>query len=156
MRKEVNARVDDCPAGGRNRSFCPLSQSSTTQGGSGMTKAQEVYERVEELVAKGTSKADAFRQLAEEMERPINSVRGAYYQHTKRTGGTRPKRRETTPADAVDDAKALLTRAIDSIDDEITVAKERADEATAEYKALKESATDRKRTIEAKIAALEA
>jgi hypothetical protein len=121
-----------------------------------MTKAQEVYERVEELVAKGTSKADAFRQLAEEMERPINSVRGAYYQHTKRTGGTRPKRRETTPADAVDDAKALLTRAIDSIDDEITVAKERADEATAEYKALKESATDRKRTIEAKIAALEA
>lgn len=31
-----------------------------------MTKAQEVYERVEALVAKGARKADAFRQLAKE------------------------------------------------------------------------------------------
>lgn len=121
-----------------------------------MTKAQAIYERVEALVAEGVSKADAFRRLAEETERPVNSVRGAYYQHTKRSGGTKPRRRETTPADAVDDAKALLTRAIDSIDDEITIAKERADEAAAEHKALKESATERKRTLEAKIAALDA
>ena len=30
-----------------------------------MTKAQEVYERTEALVASGVKKADAFRQLAE-------------------------------------------------------------------------------------------
>ncbi len=47
-----------------------------------MTKAQEVYERVEALVASGVKKADAFRQLADELGQPFNSVRGAYYAHT--------------------------------------------------------------------------
>ena len=31
-----------------------------------MTKAQEVYERAEALVASGVKKTDAFRQIAEE------------------------------------------------------------------------------------------
>ena len=44
-----------------------------------MTKAQEVYERVEALVASGVSKADAFRQVADEYGQPFNSMRGAYY-----------------------------------------------------------------------------
>jgi len=51
-----------------------------------MTKAQEVYERVEALVASGVRKADAFRQVAEEFGQPFNSMRGAYYAHTRSTG----------------------------------------------------------------------
>jgi hypothetical protein len=121
------------------------------------TKAQQVYERVEQLVAGGSTKADAFKQLAEEFDQPVNSVRGAYYQHTAKLGGGRkPRKRETTPADAVESAKALLTKAIESIDAEIAAAKERADEARAEYEAMKASATERKTAIKAKLTALDA
>ncbi len=124
-----------------------------------MTKAQQVYERIEALVASGLTKAEAFRQLAEELGSPAKSLQGAYYQHTKKLGiggnGTRKTRkRETTPADALEDAKAVLKEAIDSIDAEIEQAKERADEAKAEYDAMKASATERKQAIAAKIKAL--
>ena len=125
-----------------------------------MTKAQEVYERIEALVASGVKKADAFRQLADEFGQPAKSLQGAYYQHTKKLGlgGNGPKRRtrkrETTPADALEDAKAVLEEAIDSIDAEIEQAKARADEAKAEYEAMKASATERKDAIAAKIKAL--
>jgi chromosome segregation ATPase len=126
-----------------------------------MTKAQQVYERVEALIASGASKADAFKQLAREFDQPVNSIRGAYYQHTRKLDGgsgngrsSRPRRRETTPADAVEDAVALLRRSIERIDDEVATAEERAREARAEYEAMKASATDRKDAIEAKIAAL--
>lgn len=123
-----------------------------------MTKAQQVYDRVEAMVAAGTSKADAFKELAKEFGQPTNSVRGAYYQHTKKVNGgtSRPRKRETSPADAVEDAKAVLLRSIEKIDTEIAAAKERADEAKAEYDAMKASATERKQAIEAKIAALDA
>jgi len=127
-----------------------------------MTKAQQVYERIEALVASGTTKADAFRQLAEELGQPVKSLQGAYYQHTKKLGigGNGPKRRtrrrETTAADALEDAKAVLEEAIDSIDAEIEQAKERADEAKAEYDAMKASATERKQAITAKLEALSA
>ena len=121
-----------------------------------MTKAQQVYERVESLVASGVSKADAFRQLAEELGQPAKSLQGAYYQHTKKVAGgaTRPRKRETTPADAVEDAKAVLERAIESIDAEIEAAKERADEAKREFEAMKASAAERKAAIKAKLDAL--
>ena len=126
-----------------------------------MTKSQEVYERIEALVASGLTKADAFRQLAEELGQPAKSLQGAYYQHTKKLGvgnggGTRrTRKRETTPADALEGAKAVLEEAIDSIDAEIEQAKERADEAKAEYEAMKASATERKQAITAKIKALD-
>ena len=126
-----------------------------------MTKSQEVYERIEALVAGGTKKADAFRQLAEELGQPAKSLQGAYYQHSKKLGigGNGPKRRtrkrETTPADALEDAKAVLEEAIDSIDAEIEQAKERADEAKAEYEAMKASASERKQAIQAKLKALD-
>lgn len=126
-----------------------------------MTKAQQVYERIEELVAQGASKADAFRQLAEELDQPAKSLQGAYYQHTKKLGigGNGPKRRtrkrETTPADALEDAKAVLKDAIESIDAEIEQAKARADEAKAEYEAMKASASERKQAINAKLKALD-
>jgi hypothetical protein len=121
-----------------------------------MTKAQQVYEQVEALVASGLSKAESFRKLAEDTGQPLGSLRGAYYQHTAKSGGGRkPRKRETTPADALDSAKAILTKAIEQIDAEIETAKDRADEAKAEYEAMKASATERKQAIKAKIAALD-
>ena len=121
-----------------------------------MTKAQQVYDRVEALTASGLSKADAFRQLEGELGQPVKSLQGAYYQHTKKLGGgtRKARRRETTPADALESAKALLEEAIDSIDAEIEAAKERADEAKAEYEAMKASATERKQAIAEKVKAL--
>jgi hypothetical protein len=122
-----------------------------------VTKAEQTYERVEALVAQGSSKADAFKRIAEETERPVNSIRGAYYQHTKKLGGGgKPRRRETTPQDAVESAKRTLEQAIESIDAEIEAAKERADEAKSEYEALRKSANERKQAIATKIEALAA
>ena len=123
------------------------------------TQAQQVYERIEALTASGMSKADAFRRLADETGRPVKSLQGAYYQHSRKAnGGSGRSRtpRETTPADAVAQAAETLEKALDSIDREIEIAKERADEAKAEYEALKASAADRKQAIKAKIEALRA
>jgi hypothetical protein len=132
-----------------------------------MTKAQEVYEKIETMVASGeVKKADAFKTLAEEYGQPFDSLRGAYYQHKRvlDNGGTPPagnggarrtRRRETTSETAVESAVATLRRAIDSIDGEIEVAKERAKEAQAEYEAMQASADERKASITEKITLLE-
>ena len=124
-----------------------------------MTKAQEVYERVEALVASGVRKADAFRQVAEEFEQPFNSMRGAYYAHTRTLGGSpspsRPKR-ETVSGDPIEQAMTVLTRAVESIDAEVAAAKARVDEAKTEYEHLRDTAQERKATIQAKIDALKA
>ena len=82
-----------------------------------MTKAQEVYERVEAKVAAGAKKADAFRELAEELNQPFNSMRGAYYAHTRTLGGTpsRPRKSETN-GDPIEQALTVLTKAVESID----------------------------------------
>ena len=92
--------------------------------------AATVFTKVEQLVSGGMTKADAFKQLAEEYGQPVNSVRGSYYQHTRGKNGEgkrRPRRRETTPEDALADARAALERAIESVDREVAVAKERPD-----------------------------
>jgi hypothetical protein len=132
-----------------------------------MTKAQEVYEKIETMVASGeVKKADAFKTLAEEYGQPFDSLRGAYYQHKRvlDNGGTPPagnggarrtRRRETTSETAVESAITTLKRAIDSIDAEIEVAKERAKEAQAEYEAMQASADERKASITEKITLLE-
>jgi hypothetical protein len=124
-----------------------------------LTKAQEVYERVEALIASGVRKADAFRQVADEYGQPFNSIRGAYYAHTRSTGtatpkGSRARKRETTTEDAVQQATIVLTRAVDAIDGEIELAKQRAEQAAAEYKHLRDTAEERITAIQAKIAAL--
>lgn len=125
------------------------------------TKAQQIYERVEAMVATGTEKADAFRQIAEETDRPFDSIRGSFYSHKRKIEGGEPnakpartRRRETTPDDALADARAALERAIEAIDREIDAAKARADEAKAEYDALKASAADRKQAIAERLEAL--
>lgn len=124
-----------------------------------MTKAQEVYERTEALVASGAKKAEAFRQLAEEYGVEFNSIRGAYYAHTRSLGEGSTKRsgkRPTTPVDPIESATNVLEKAIEAIDAEIGAAKTRADEAKTEYDHLRETAGERKAAIAAKIDALKA
>ena len=123
-----------------------------------MTKAQQVYEQINTLVDAGATKAEAFKQLTETEGVGIPTLRGAYYQYSKKENGgtTKPRARETTPEGAVESAIATLRRAVEAIDSEIAAAKTRADEAKAEYEAMKASASDRKAAIEAKITALEA
>jgi chromosome segregation ATPase len=122
-----------------------------------MSKAQEVYEKVEALVATGLSKADAFKQLAEEYNQPVNSLRGAYYAHTSTLGGTpRSARKRKTEVDPVAEAVSVLEEALETVDDDVAEAKERADEAKAVYEHLRDSAKERKAELQAKIDALKA
>jgi hypothetical protein len=121
------------------------------------SKAQQVFERVEALTAGGAKKADAFRQVADELGQPFNSIRGAYYTHTRAIGGTpgaAPRRH--APADPVEQAVGVLRQALDVIDIEIAQAKERAEEAAAHYKELRDTAAARKTEIEKKIEILTA
>jgi hypothetical protein len=118
------------------------------------SKAQEVYEEIEKRIASGVDKADAFKALAEETGRPFDSLRGPYYSHKRKLEGgdaaakpPRTRRRETTPDDALAAARAALDRAVQSIDREVEVAKSRAQEAAAEYEALRASAKERKEAI---------
>jgi hypothetical protein len=123
-----------------------------------VTKAQEVFEKVEALTTAGKTKAEAFKELAGEYGQPVNSIRGSYYQHTSGSNGNgtaaKPRRRETTPEDALADARAALGRAIASIDREVETAKSRADAAKAEYEALKASSSTRKAAIQERLEAL--
>jgi predicted nucleic acid-binding Zn-ribbon protein len=121
-----------------------------------MTKAQQIYERVEALVAGGSTKAAAYEAVAKELGLKPNSVRGAYYQHTRKQNGAKRQTRvrETTIEGAVASATASLEKALTDIDLEIEAAKERADEAKGEFEALKASAAERKQAITAKIEAL--
>lgn len=126
-----------------------------------MTKAQQIYERIEALVAAGSTKPDAFRQLAEELGQKFDSVRGAYYTGRLQVNGEsgtprsrRPRKRETTEQDAVDAAVTTLQQAIASIEREVTAAEERAKEAQAEHEALTAASGPRIEAIRAKIAVL--
>jgi hypothetical protein len=124
-----------------------------------VTRAQEIYDKVNELVEAGVEKAEAFKQLSQTLGRPYDSVGGSYYSHkTKIEGGdsrpSRTRRRETTPDDALADARAALERAVASIDREVEAAEVRATEAGAEAKALAASAADRKKAITERLEAL--
>ena len=126
-----------------------------------MSKAQEVYEKVEALVSKGASKADAFRQVAEEYGQPVDSIRGAFYGYSRSLNPdaprrTRTRRGEATPADPLEQARLVLNRAIDAIDAEVETAKQRVEDAKAEYQVLRETAEERKQTLKAKVEALNA
>ena len=65
-----------------------------------VTKAQEIHERADALMAEGKTRPGAFKQLATELGIKLDSVRGAYYTAVKASGEgrtSRPRRRETTP-----------------------------------------------------------
>lgn len=120
-----------------------------------MTKAQEVYDKVEALVASGVSKADAFKQLAGEYGQEVNSIRGAYYAHTSTLGGTpRSSRKRRTTADPVDEALSALELGLMGVDDDVAAAKQRAEDAKAEYEHLRDTAKERKAELQKKIDAL--
>ena len=122
------------------------------------TKAEQIWEEINQMIERGMTKANAFKELATQYGQPVDSIRGSYYSHKKKLEGgeskPRTRRRETTPDDALADARAALDRAIDSIGREVEVAKARADEAKAEYDALKASANDRKKAITERLEAL--
>ncbi|MGE5700838.1 MAG: hypothetical protein ACM3VU_00315 [Arthrospira platensis] len=124
------------------------------------TKAEQIYDEINQMVEGGTTKADAFKQMAEEQSRPVDSIRGAYYGHKRKIEGgdnaprSRTRRRETTAADALADARSSLERSITSIDKEVEVAEERAKEAVAEAKSLKDSAAERKKAITERLESL--
>jgi hypothetical protein len=120
-----------------------------------VSKAQDIYERVEALAASGRSKKEAHEIVAKEFSMRPSSIRGAVYQARKANGQTGRRRvRETTTEGAIASAVETLENARTAIDEEIGHAKERAEEATREFKALKESAADRKAEITTKIEAL--
>lgn len=126
-----------------------------------MTKAQEIYERVNALVAEGSKKADAFRQVAEEYQQPFNSMRGSYYAHQRALSGDsptprggRPRSRNRQPIDPVASATSILSDAIELIDEEIETARQQAEDAQAAYEQLLETAQERKSALQAKIEAL--
>jgi hypothetical protein len=123
-----------------------------------MSKAQDIYDRVEAVAREqGVSKKEAHVIVAKEFGMKPSSVRGAVYQARKANGQTGRRRvRETTTDGAVASAIATLEDAREAIDEEVEAAKERAEEATREYKALKDSAADRKTEITTKIEALSA
>jgi hypothetical protein len=122
------------------------------------TKAQEIYEQTHRLMDEGMSRTDAFRKIAADTGRKYDSVRGSYYTHKlKAEGGTstaRPRRRETKPEDALADARTALERSIQSIDREVEAAKTRAQEAAAEYEAIRGSAEERKTAIAERLESL--
>lgn len=122
-----------------------------------MSKAQDIYDRVEAVAAEGHSKKDAHEIVAKEFGMKPSSIRGAVYQARKAAGKTGRRRvRETTTDGAVASAVETLEDAREAIDEEVAAAKERADEANREFKALKDSAEDRKAAIATKIEALTA
>jgi hypothetical protein len=122
-----------------------------------MTKAQAVYEKINALIEGGTSRADAFKQVAEETGRTPHGVRGSYYSYARGevgNGKTRTRRRETTLDTAVADARVSLERAIQAVDVEVEAAKARAQEAKAEYEDIRGSAEQRKAAIAERLEAL--
>jgi hypothetical protein len=151
--------LDGAPVGGRTiASFCPPPKPSNDKENHMATKAEQIFDRVNAMIEHGTERADAFKQIATEESRPVDSIRGAYYGHKRKIEGgertPRTRRRETTPEDALADARASLERSIASIDREVEAAEERASEAAAEAKALKASAAERKQAIAERLEAL--
>lgn len=127
------------------------------------TEAQIVYERIEQLKAEGVSLADAVRQVAEERGKKEGAVRTNYYRYAKNVtggGGARKPRsrrggRMTVTVDgAVDEAKAVLQKAIDSIDSEVEDAKRELAAAQTRYDELVASVKERKADLEKRIKAL--
>jgi hypothetical protein len=126
------------------------------------TEAQIVYERIEELKAGGSNLADAVKTVAKERGKKAGAVRANYYNHAKKLtggGGSKPRSRRSTRAaitvdGAVDEAKAVLQKAIDNIDGEVQDAKTELDAAQARYDELMASVKERKASLEKRIEAL--
>ena len=131
--------------------------------GKDKTESQAVYERIEQLKADGVTLADAVRQVAQERDKKEGAVRGNYYNYAKKITGdsssSKPRSRRSTRAaitvdGAVDEAKAVLQKAIDSIDTEVEGAKKELAAAQERYDELVASVKERKASLEKRIKAL--
>ena len=116
------------------------------------SKAQQIFDRVNELVAEGNSKKDAYEAVAKERDTSVNTVRGSYYRHTHPTNGSGSKE----PADPIEAAVKPLQAALEQIDRDVEAAKERAEKFQAEYEQLRDSAETRKASLQHKIEVLQA
>jgi chromosome segregation ATPase len=82
-------------------------------------------------------------------------MRGAYYAHTSTLGGTpRSSRKRRTAVDPVAEALSALEEGLESVDDDVAAAKQRAEQAKAEYEHLRDTAKERKAELQKKIEAL--
>jgi hypothetical protein len=121
------------------------------------TKAAETHAALSQLMEGGMRLSDAVRAYADDTGRSEAAVRASYYQQRAKLGdnATSSRRhRAVSVEDAIDEARALLQRAIDQIDAEVEAAKADAVAARQRYEVLKADAARRKAELERKIAAL--
>jgi hypothetical protein len=72
-------------------------QAKRTRDGS---VGKETFERVEALVKQGKSKADAFKQIADDTGKNTGTVRANYYRVARVSGAVTPRKRRATSAPA--------------------------------------------------------
>ncbi len=124
------------------------------------TKAAETHAAITRLVDGGLRLADAVRQLAAETGRSEAAVRASYYQQRAKLGqrgrASGPTRAREAPSvdDAIREARHVLERALERIDEELEAAKAELDAAAERYETLKASAAERKAELTRRIAAL--
>jgi len=128
-----------------------------------ITEAEKVYTELTQLTASGMAFADGVRKVAADTGKKEGAVRANYYNHKKKLDGGvattagrrgRPEPEALTVDGALAQARAILERAVVSIDAEVEAAKAEMDAATGRYKALVASVKDRKAELQQKIKAL--
>jgi hypothetical protein len=138
------------------------SEEEIYQMADGKPMGQTYYDEVEALKAKGTTNAEAIRQVAQKYGKNENAVRGGIHQYKSRhvEGGTpataRRTRRSTSVSvdDYVADARKALEAALDLIDQEVKEAKAALDSAQARHDEIVASVKQRKADLQKKLAAL--
>ena len=123
------------------------------------TKAAQTYAAITRLMEAGTRLSDAVRQTAAETGRSETAVRASYYQQRSKLGGHGRREPVRPPGpvsvdDAIRQARQLLERALERIDEDLSAAKADRDAAAERYETLKASAAEQKAELERKIAAL--
>ena len=125
---------------------------------------QVYYEEVEELKAAGAKNSEAIRAVAERHGKTENAIRGGLRQYKVKqdsSNGASPtatvrRRKGLGVDDHLENARVALRSALALIDDEVNTTEAALSAAQARYDEVRDSVEDRKRGIEAKLAALEA
>lgn len=120
---------------------------------------QQYHEAVEALKAKGMSNADAIRQVAAELGKKENAIRGGIHQYKSRLAGgakattSRVRKAVPTVDDYLAGARQQIEAALALIDMEVADAKRALDAAQARYDDAVASVKDRKADLEKKLEA---
>ena len=125
------------------------------------TKAETTHTAITALMATGASLADAVRTVAAETGAAEGAVRANYYNHRRKLQAKEapPRRARADPGglsidEAIGQARELLTRALDGIEQEVAAAQQQMEAARERYEALAASAPERAAEVQRKIAAL--